>query len=118
MFVEPLAITIDSVAQTFNRTGFNPSTLQTADGSLVLSIAHSVAKSRERSSVRLERSLTAPDALNPSVNRMYKTRYGFWFETGLNGIGISDIQAEKDIRGLMAWAVASTNLTKLFGKES
>lgn len=118
MFSEPQTITIDGTANSLRRTGFNPSTFAIPSGDLTLSIAHVVAKGRERSSVRMERSLTAPDALNPSVNRLYKARYGFWFETGLNGIGITDAAAEKDLRGLLAWAVASTNLTMLFGKES
>lgn len=119
MFVEPLTVTINSVAQTFRRTAFGPpGRFQIPDGSLILEIGQSVAKGRERFNARLIRTLVAPDPLNAALMRTYKREYWAGSAGPLNGIGISDAVADQDLAGFNAWYNLPATRASLFGGES
>lgn len=117
MFSEPLTITVDGVAQALKRTDFNPGRFQLPSGDLVLSIDQQVNKQSERFNVQFVRNVLAADPMNPAVYRQYQRKYWFGSSGPLNGIGISDVQAEKDAKGLFAWLNTAGVLLSLYGGE-
>lgn len=105
MLADPQTITIDGTAISFYRVPTNGTNgmFKNADGSLTLEIFQNNTKSGERFSARLTRQLYAADPVNPAINRLYKGTHTAGESGPLNGIGITDAQAEKDAVGFAAW---------------
>lgn len=118
MFNEPLVITIDGAANSLKRVDFKPSRFALPSGDIAYNIDQQVNKSAERFNVQLVRNLVAADPLNPTILRSYQRKYWVGSSGPLNGIGISDVQAEKDMKGLLTYLVSGTVLASLFGGES
>lgn len=109
MLADPQTITIDGTAVTFRRVPTNGTNgkFQNADGTLVLEVFQNNSKSGERFNARLTRTLVGPDPINPAINRVYKSTQ-FAGGTGpVNGVGITDTQAEKDSVGFASWYSAA-----------
>lgn len=117
MFAEPLTVTIDGAANALKRVDYNPSRFQLPDGSLSFNIDQQVNKMTERFNVQLVRNITAADPMNPAVFRQYQRKYWFGSSGPLNGIGISDVQAEKDAKGFIVWLNTAGVLLSLLGGE-
>lgn len=109
MLADPQTITIDGTAIAFRRVPTNGTNgkFQNADGSLTLEVFQNNTKSGERFNARLTRSLMAPDPINPAINRLYKATQTAGGSGPLNGVGITDTQAEKDAVGFAAWYSAA-----------
>lgn len=105
MLADPQTITIDGTAIPFFRVpsvGTN-GVFKNADGSLVLEVFQNNTKSGERFNARLTRTVIGPDQVNPAINRTYKSTSTGGCSGPLNGVGISDVVAEKDSVGFAAW---------------
>jgi hypothetical protein len=109
MLADPQTITIDGSAITFRRVPSAGTTgvFKNSDGSLTLEIFQNNTKTGERFNARLTRVVVGPDQVNPAINRTYKSAQTAGSSGPINGIGITDVVAEKDAVGFAAWYTAA-----------
>lgn len=116
MFVDPITITINAVAQVMNRvssTGTS-SVYQTADGTHKLTISHTRTRDKIRSLVRLDKQKVAADPLTAENQYVTLTQYSV-FERPI--FGFTQTEMEQLNTGFEAW-VDNAVIGKLFGNES
>lgn len=118
-FADPQSVTINAVPISLPRTGSGPSTgaFTKDDGTVVLSVAHSVGK-RTRRTVRLVHSKIAPDPLISAQNIKYSMTAYLVVDVPPTGYTVAEQQDVVD--GLTLWATtgAGANLLKLLGGEN
>lgn len=108
-FPDPITITINSVAETFNcvSPGENRSVYKTADGEFTLTLSHMVSGNKTRHLVRLDQRVLAEDPLT-AVNA-YKDQ-GTYLVIEEPDFGFSDSEIDLNVQGLVSF-LTSANVT-------
>lgn len=116
MFTEPQSVTTNAVADSLNRTSFDPEgVFHNASTGRKLRIAHSRAK-RARDTVRLDFTKTAADPLLTGVNRQYSMSVYLVIDAPLTGFTATEIGHHA--QALTDWLDVPGNLTKVINGES
>jgi hypothetical protein len=119
MFVEPVSITVNAVAQSMARTesGVNRGAFRKDDGSHALSIAHTLGKQNQRL-IRFDRRTTVADPFTTGSN--YEVQDSVWLVTRTPNVGLTIVQQKQLIDGFITYLAASSGaaITKLLGGES
>lgn len=121
MLNDPQSITISGTATSLPRVsmGNMKSVYRSADGTLELSVAHSVSsQKRERSYIRLDTNKVGADPFDASRQRNYSASAWIVIDAPNNGIGFTDAELENHVKGLLGFLNGAGVLAKLLGKES
>lgn len=117
-FTDPQSVTINSVAQTLNRTLSAPtaSGFSKDDGNVVLSVAHSKGK-RLRHSIRLDHRKIAADPLSTAYNAQYSM--SCYIVCDVPNVGYTVAEQKQIVDALTAYLTASTGakVTSLLNGE-
>jgi len=117
-FADPQSVTINSVANSLPRVGSGPFSgqFQNAEGTVKLSISHSVGK-RARRTVRIDYSKIAADPLTAENTEFSMSTYVV-MDVPLRGFTVTE--QKQIVDALTAWLTASSgaNVTKVLGQES
>lgn len=121
MFAEPITITINSVAQTFQKqsTAGTSSVWATADGIYTLTISHQVIRKNNqdyvRTLARLDMKKIVADPIT-SVND-YQTFSSYMVEERPT-FGFTSTEIKNQVSGYSTWLNLSATQDKLLNKES
>lgn len=121
-FADPQTVTINAVAQTLARTGFDSvkGSFRKDDGTYELIVGQNSGR-RTRQSIRLNSRKTAPDALNPALTQAVSMSVTLVVDTPGTSAGGGYTLAEKKqiVDGLVAYLSASSGarVTQLLGGE-
>jgi len=120
MFTDPQSVTIvPAGAASLPRvsSGVRSGEFSTADGTIVLSVAHSLGK-RARRTARIVHKKNAPDPLFPATNVPYSMTFYVVADVPLTGYTVAEQKAVID--GFLAnmQATSGANITKFLGGEN
>ena len=119
MFADPQSVTINAVPVSLPRTGVgeNKSFYSANDGTVKLTVSHSIGK-RNRRMVRLDHSKVAADPLAADRNLRYNAAVWAVFDTP--PVGYTVVEAKQIADALFAYLTASSGaqITKVLGGES
>lgn len=118
-FADPQTVTINSVAQTLPRTGFNPASgvFTKDDGNVKLSVSNQYAAKRTRRSVRLDFRKIAADPLVSAQNILYSMSAYLVVDIPITGFTV--VEQKQIVDALTAYLTASTGarVTQMLGGE-
>jgi len=119
MFADPQSVSISGTATSLPKvsSGDFSGKFRAGDGNTSLSISHTENR-RERSVVRLDRSVIGANPLDTSKQVAYT---GAWYlvqDVPLNGVGFDATQKVASIIALADWLKATGNAAKFVGLES
>ncbi len=117
MFSEPLAITVNAVAKSLNRTAFGDrrGTFSSVVDGLKLTVNHTSGK-REASVVRFDIEKIAADPLQDGVSKPYSM--SVWLTVNRPLVGFSVAEQNYNVQALVDWLDVPANLTKVLNGES
>lgn len=121
-FSDPQTVFVDTVAQSLPRTGISEDTgrFTKEDGSYELLIGQQKGR-RSRQSIRLTSRKTAPDVLNPVLNKDVSMSVTLVVDTpsAASGGGYSLTEKKQIVDALVAFLSASSgaNVSRLLGGE-
>ena len=117
-FADPQTVTINAVANTLPRTGFQPAAgiFTKDDGNVKLSIANTYAK-RTRRSCRLDFSKIAADPLISAQNIKYSMSAYLVVDVPVTGFTVAEQKQIVDALTLYLTASSGAKVTQLLGGE-
>jgi len=120
VFADPITITVNSVAQTLNRTsmGVNSGAFRTADGTHSLTISHQLGKSFNQRMIRLDRVQNVSDPF--TTGEFLTAPDSVWLVSRTPGTLLSVASQKQLDDGFLSFLSASTGamITKLLNGES
>lgn len=117
-FADPQTVTINAVANTLPRTGFNPSSgvFTKDDGNVKLSVSSSYAK-RIRRTARLDFRKIAADPLISAQNIMYSMSAYLVVDVPPTGFSVAEQKQIVDALTLYLTASSGSKVTQMLGGE-
>ncbi len=118
-FADPQTVTINAVAQTLPRTGFQPNAgiFTKDDGNVKLTVANVAGKARTRRSLRLDYRKIAADPLVSAQNVMYSMSAYLVVDIPITGFTVAEQKYVVDALTAYLTATSGARTTQLLGGE-
>jgi len=118
-FADPQTVTINAVANTLPRTGFNPASgiFTKDDGNVKLSVSNQYAAKRTRRSCRLDFRKIAADPLVSAQNILYSMSAYLVVDIPVTGFTVVEQKQIVDALTLYLTATSGARVTQLLGGE-
>lgn len=117
MFADPQSVTINAVAQSLPAVSRGPtaSEYRKDDATVLMTIGHQYKVDRNRFTIRLEQTKTAPDPLVASNNKVYGQTVYIVLDKPV--VGYTNSEAQLLATALVTWCTPA-NLLKVLGGET
>jgi hypothetical protein len=118
-FADPQTVTINAVANTLPRTGFNPTSgiFTKDDGNVKLTVASTSAAKRTRRTCRLDFRKIAADPLVSANNILYSMSAYLVVDVPITGFTVTEQKQIVDALTLYLTASSGARVTQLLGGE-